>query len=121
MNYLKKVFKPIVFTILFILISLLIITLLNYFNILGYKLTIYLKFILGIIAFILGGFQIGIRSSKKGWLEGLRYSLIIIIPIIIISIIIRSFEYKCLIFYSILIISSVIGSMFGITKNKETS
>lgn len=121
MNYLKKIFKPIVFTILFILISLLIITLLNYFNILGYKLTLYLKFILGIIAFVIGGFLIGVRTDKKGWLEGLRYSLIIIIPIIVINIIVRTFEYKCLIFYSILAISSIIGSMFGITKNKETS
>lgn len=120
MNYLKKIFKPIVLTIAFIIIALFIITLLNYFNILGYKLTIYLKFIISIIAFFIGGIMIGYRSNKKGWLEGIKFSLIIILFMIIITLLLNEFEYKALIFYVILLISSVIGSMFGITKNKDT-
>lgn len=120
MNYLKKIIKPILFTLIFVLVSIFIITLLNYFNILSYKITIYLKFILSIIAFLIGGFLIGIKSLKKGWLEGLKYSLIIIIPIIIFNLLYNSFEYKTIILYFIFIFSSVIGSMFGITK-KGTS
>lgn len=120
MNYLRKVFKPIVLTITFIVIAVFITTLLNYFNILNYKLTIYLKFITSIISFFIGGLMIGYKSKKKGWLEGIKFSLIIISFMIIITLLLNEFEYKSLIFYNILLISSIIGSMFGITKNKDT-
>ncbi|HPF82950.1 MAG TPA: TIGR04086 family membrane protein [Bacilli bacterium] len=119
MNFLNKFYKSFTYIILFILISILVITILNYINILDYKFTIYLKFILTILAFFIGGYKIGIKSIKKGWLEGLKFSFIIILLMIILSVILKSFELKSLIFYTILISSSVIGSMTGITKSKE--
>ena len=119
MNYLKKIYKPFFFLLSFIFISIFILTLLNYFNIIGFKLTIYLKFILSVIAFLIGGFKIGIKSTKKGWLEGIKFSLIILIIMSIFTVISSNFEFITLNYYSILMLSSVIGSMFGITKKRN--
>lgn len=116
MNYLKRIYKPFIFVVVFILISTFLVTLLNFFNILNYKLTIFAKFLMTIIAFFIGGFKIGKISKKQGWLEGIKFSMFLIIPMVIINLVLKSFEYKALIFYLILIISNIIGSMFGINK-----
>lgn len=121
MNYLKRILKPFITNILFIIISIFVITFLSYFNILGYKITIYLKLILSILAFIISGYMIGKTSNKNGWLEGLKYSFIIIIPVLIINLLLGTFKYKVLIFYAILSFCSIVGSMIGIARKKETS
>lgn len=119
MKYIKKIFYPIIYVILFILISCFIITTLNYFDILGYKLTIYLKLILSIMAFIIGGFKIGVISNKKGWLEGIKFGLILIIIMSLLTLLFNDYKYRTVIFYTILLFSSIVGSMTGITKNKK--
>ena len=55
-------------------------------------------------------------SALEGYIEGLKYGSIIIILTLIISLIIKSFNIKLLIFYSILLLSSTLGSMIGITR-----
>lgn len=121
MKYIKKFFNPLLFTITFLIISIFILTILNYSNILNYSLTRYLKFILAIISLIIGGIKIGNRSYKNKWLEGTKFGFIIILFMIIISLIINKFYYKNLIYYFILLISSTIGGMISKGKNKETN
>ena len=81
--------------------------------------TTYIKFIIGIISFIIGGYFIGNKSTKKGYIKGIKFSLILIIFMIIISIIFNTFKYKSIIYYLVLIISSTIGSMIGINKKNK--
>ena len=120
MNYLKTIYKPLLYLFSTILILNLIITIFSFFNIFSCNITIYLKFITGIVAFIIGGYKIGQKSLKKGYLEGIKLGLIGIIIMIILSIIFKGFKYRSFIYYIVLIISSVIGSMIGINKkNKE--
>ena len=119
MNYLKTVYKPILYTLSIIFISVFILTILSYFNILNYNLTTYTKFLISIISFILGGYKIGLISTKKGYIEGIKLSIILILIMIIISIIFNTFKYKSIIYYLILIISSSIGSMIGINKKNK--
>lgn len=119
MNYLKTIYKPLLYLFSTILILNLIITILSYFNIFSCNMTIYLKFITGIIAFIIGGYKIGQKSSKKGYLEGIKLSLIGILLMIIISIIFKGFKYRSIIYYLVLIVSSIIGSMIGINKKNK--
>ena len=118
MNYLKKIYKPLIYTFSIIIISTLIITALSYFNIINYKISIYLEIITGVIVFLIGGIKIGKLSNKKGYIEGLKFGLIILILMFIISLIFNLFKYKSLIYYLLLLISSIIGSMLGINKKE---
>lgn len=116
MNYLKNFITPLIFSFLFIIISTLVITILNYFNILNYSLSTYSKLIFTILAFFIGGIKIGNRRQNKRWFEGTKFGLIIILFMIIISLILKAFNYKSIVYYIILLFSSIIGSMLAIKK-----
>lgn len=118
MNYIKNFIKPLLFIIGTIIISLLILTPLNYFDLLNNNITTIFKIIIPIIAFFIGGLMLGRHSKKKGWLEGLKLSVIVIIIFILINYIgfNESFKLKSLIFYIILAVTCIFGSVIGINK-----
>ena len=121
MKYLKNLGISFLYIIGFILILTFITTLLSYFNILSDKVTSIVKIIIPIISMFTGGFYIGKRSSKKGFLEGLKLGSIFSIILIIFNYLAvnNSFKFKYLLFYIILIISSILGSMIGINRKKQ--
>ena len=67
---------------------------------------------------IISGFFLGKKSNKNGYLKGIIFGLITILLFFIISLIFKN-EYKIstIIYYTILVVSSTVGSMFGI-QNK---
>ena len=103
-----------------IFISSIIVTLLNYFNILPNKLISTLKLIIPIISIFISSLMLGKKCKKKGYIEGLKFGCIIIVLIFAISLIFKSFNIKLLIFYFILLLSSTLGSMIGITRKKDS-
>lgn len=121
MTYLKNASKIIGIMILMLLIFTLFITFFNYFNIIGKKFVSIMEIIIPIATLFVGGFLIGKKSLKKGWLEGIKLGLIFIVILFLFYILgLQSkFELRNLIYYLILIGSSVVGSMLGISKNKE--
>ena len=119
MNYIKSIYKPLLYTFSIIFISCFIYTVFSYFNIISYNLGLYIKLLISVIAFFIGGFIIGKNSIKKGYIEGIKLSLILIVIMIIISIIFKVFKYKSIIYYLVLILSCVIGSMIGINKKNK--
>lgn len=61
------------------------------------------------------GIGIGRKSSKKGYLEGLKLGGIIILSLLLINLLfIRTFSLSILMYYLIILASSIIGSMIGI-------
>lgn len=103
-----------------IIIYLLIITLFATFNLISYKTVSILSLIFMILLFAFTGFKIGKRSEKRGYLSGLIIGLINIILILILALLFRSFpSLKSLIYFSILLLSSTLGGMFGINKKKD--
>ena len=96
LDYLKNVG----ITLSGMLISMFLVTLLNYFNIIGAYFLSVLEIIISIAWIFTGGFLIGRKAKSKGLL-GIRVK----------------FEAKSLIFYLILITSSMIGAIIGIGKN----
>ena len=66
----------------------------------------------------LGGFIIGKKSSKKGWLEGLKLSLIFTIILILFNLLGlgNKIEFKNIVYYIIIIASCMFGGMLGINK-----
>ena len=119
MKYLKTIAIAISITLSIILILMFLATLLNYNNILNIKITNILKIIIPLFSVALGGYIMGKKAEKNGYLEGLKIGLIIVILLLIPNLIFFSINIKDFIFYLILIISSIFGSMFGINMKKE--
>ena len=102
--------------IVFFFLSLLL-TLLSYFDIISDKTLSIFEIICIIFIMLTGGFLTGLKSSKKGWMEGLKTGLIFYIILILINImLIHNFNFKMLIYYLILLIPSILGGMIGILK-----
>lgn len=95
-------------------------TILNYFNLISSNPIKILEIIIIFISFFTGGFKLGNKSLKKGYLEGIKLGIIYTIIIFILSIF---FSLKItlynLLLYSIIILSSMLGSIFGINKIKD--
>lgn len=120
MKYLKNLGLSFAYIIGSILILTFISTIFSYFNIFSDKVMSIIKIIIPIIGLLIGGFYIGKRSLKKGFIEGLKLGLIFSVFLIIFNFLAlgNSFKVKYLLFYLILIISSILGSMIGINRKR---
>ena len=121
MKYLKKLGFSFIYIISSLLILTFIITFLNYFNIISDKVISIFKILIPIISLFIGGFYIGKNSNSKGYLEGLKLGFIFSLILIIFNYLAfnYSFKLKYLLFYLILMTSSILGSMIGINQRKK--
>lgn len=120
MNYLKNVGIAFIYIISFLLGLTFISTLFNYINLFGNTFTNVVKVIIPIVSLFIGGFVIGKKTGKKGWLEGIKLSLIFLIILTLFNYLAldTSFSLKTLIYYFILVASTTFGSMIGVNKYK---
>ena len=88
MNYLKKLGKALLTTFIILIIGIVIITLLNYFNIIGINITNISKIIILGLSIFIGSFSLGKMSIKKGYLEGLKFGLLITFILFLLNLII---------------------------------
>ncbi len=114
-NYLKSL----IITSLTILLGSLLITLFNYFNILNGLLLEIIESIIPIIAIFVGSYLIGKSSSKKGYIEGIKYSSIWVLIFLIINIIAKNINLLDFVYFIIMILFSALASMIGINRKKE--
>lgn len=115
----KNYLRSLILTILIILGGSIITTLLSYFTNLT-TLTNILRVIIILISILIPTFILGTKSLKKGYLEGLKYGLILIILSLIINIIMQNkFSLDIIIYYVIILTSSMLGSMLGINFKKD--
>lgn len=119
--YIKNFSKSLSISILLFLILTLFVTTLNYFNILSINGINISKIIIPIISILSGSFYMGANVKNKGWLEGIKLSSLVILILLIINLLIfkNNFEIKDLIYYIIILVSSMVGSMIGINKKKK--
>lgn len=115
-NYLKSLGL----TILIILGGSIIYTLLEYYTNMTILVNI-LKVITTLLSIIIPTFLLGRKSLRKGYLEGLKYGIILVFISIIVSIISKNkIDINIIIYYIIIISSSMLGSMIGINfKNTK--
>lgn len=118
MKYLNYI-KALLYFFIPLILLLLIFTLLYYFDIVSNNVFKYLKIIIVIISCLISGFKIGKYSKQKGYLKGLILGGIISIIFLIINISLNTINISQIIYYLIIIISTCIGSMFGINKNNQ--
>lgn len=113
----KNYIKPLLYIFGIILISVFVLTILNYFNIIKGNLLNIFKLIIPLISFFIGGIMIGRRSEQKGWINGIKLSLLTILIFIILSLIFKiEINFKNIFYYLILLVTTTFGSMIGINK-----
>lgn len=120
MNYLKKLSQSIGISIIVYISLLIVITFLSYFNIINGKFLTILKLLVLFLSLFSGAYIFGKKATKRGWLEGLKFGLITLILLFILNFIFyKAFTLKNFIYYLILLLSSILGSMFGILKKRK--
>ena len=113
-NYLKSS----LYSLGIMIICTIIITILNYFNIINGTLLNIIHYIIPIISVMVGSFILGKTSSKKGYIEGLKYSGMWSIIFLIINIFIKELNISSIIFFVILILLSMLSSILGINRKR---
>ncbi|HHW69197.1 MAG TPA: TIGR04086 family membrane protein [Tenericutes bacterium] len=118
MKYLKKIGVSSTYLIGIVLFSTLLITILNYFNVISYTLVNIFELLILTTSFWYAGYKIGNNSDKKGWLEGFKFSFIYVLLFFILNSVVfnNKFHIMDIIFYIIIILSTIFGSVFGINK-----
>ena len=117
MNYLKRLGKVILFTLLSIIILGLLLNTLYYFDIISNNIYNIMKMIIVLTTLFVNALILGKNTDKYGILEGLKLGAIFILIMIIIKIITNStFDIRTFIYSIIIILTTSIGSIIGINK-----
>lgn len=119
MNFLIKYGLGIIYTLAGVVGALLLITLLYHFNIVNDQIFSFLKLLVILSSAFINSFILGRKADKKGYLEGTKFGLIIIILMFIPTILSANFKVKLLIYYLVIMITTILGSMIGISKKRN--
>ena len=119
MTNIKKYTISTTLTITLILALLFFITTIYYFNLITMKTFSILKLLVILISTFITSFLLGTKIKNKGYLEGIKQSLILIIIFLIPTIITSNFNLKVFIYYLIILITGSLGSMIGINRKKK--
>ena len=119
MRYLKNLGRTLLYMLVIVLVFTLIVTLLSYFNIFGDNITKIVKFIIPTISTFIGGIMMGKRANKKGIIEGARLAFIIITILMLSSVILSSFKPQSIIYYLIIMITTIFGALIGVQKKVQ--
>ena len=121
-SYILRYLKPLLINVLELFISLFIITILYYFNILNDKSYEILKLIILLVTIFINSFLLGKTSKSKGYLEGIKYGVLLIVLLLVFTLIMYKLQSKLLLFYPLILITSTLGSMIGnVKKNKSNN
>ena len=115
----KETTKSLLVTFILIIISSLIISILYYYDIISLNVLKYFKMFFIILSLFIGGVIMGKNSPNKGYLYGLRLTLIIILLFLLFGIIFNNLSARKIIFYLISAFSITFGSMLGINKKSS--
>ena len=102
-----------------IFIITLFITLFSYFNLLSTEIISISYFIIILLSIFISSYILGTKSKEKGYLEGLKLGGLIILIFLLLTVIFDKFTIKSLVYYVILTLTSILGSMIGINKNNN--
>ena len=112
----KKTGNALLLFLILIIIFTLLINILYYSNLLNGNMIRYFKIIIFFFFFFILGIYMGLNSPNKGYLYGLRLSLIVVTISIILAIIFNKLNVTKFIYYLIAISCITFGSMLGINK-----
>ncbi len=99
----------------------LVVTLLYHHDIVNATIVNWSKILLPLIVAFIGGWVVGKRAPKKGYLEGIISGIILVFLFFLFSFLAScdSIKLRTIIYYIILIATSMFASMIGINRKKE--
>ena len=114
----KKYLIAIGYILISFIILTFIVTLLNYFDVATNNTLKLIKIVVPIISMLLGSIYLGLKSDKKGYLEGIKLGIIMSFIFFIFSFLglDKNLSFSRMIYYIIIIITSMLGGMIGISK-----
>lgn len=118
MQYIKNIIYSLGLMLATLFVFTFLVTILSYFNIMSDTLTTIFKMIIPIVSVLASSILLGLKSTKKGWLEGIKLGTLICILLFFFNLfgLNNSFKLNQLLFYGILIFTSIVGSMIGINR-----
>lgn len=120
MNFLIKYGLGIIYTIAGVILALLFVTCLYYFEIINDSFFSFLKLFIIVTSIFVNSFILGKKAEKKGYLEGCKFGGIVVLLMFLPTIFSASFKARVIIYYIIIMISAILGSMIGISRKKGT-
>lgn len=108
--------KGIILNIIELFILLFLITLLYYFNLINERTYDILKLIILLFTVFINSFILGKNTKKKDYIEGIIYGIILISILLILTIILSKVKIKLLVFYPLILITSILGSSINKIK-----
>lgn len=121
MLFLKKLGKSLLYSLISFFFLTFILTLFNYVGFIKFKAVSIIEIIILFLSIFIGSFIMGKSSNKKGWLEGIKFALIIIAIIFLFNFLgFDSFKVQNLLYYVIIMSSSILGSMIGINLKRDS-
>ena len=98
--------------------SVFLLTIANYFNLISEGLANTLRFLIPLLGIFGTSYFLGKKCLKNGYLEGLKLGGIIVFGFVLVAIVSKGFKTISLVYYLILLIAAILGSMIGINKKK---
>ncbi len=119
MEKLKKYLKPTIKIVIISVLYLALLTLLSHTGILSLTTISKINFSLVALISFMGGVHKGKKASKKGYLEGLKLGGIAIMILFVLNILFyRTFNLYVFLYYLVILVGSIIGSMIGINLHR---
>lgn len=119
LKYLNSILKVLLINILLILFLSSFTTLLYYFNLLSSGVYNVFKLLIPLFSIFITTISFTKKVKEKGWFEGLKLGLLLIIVFIAISSFAStSFNIKMMLYYLIILITAILGGMIGINKSE---
>ena len=112
----KKTLNALLIIFILLFIFSLFMNTLYYFDLINNTFFKYLKLILVLISFLIGGIYMGRNVPNKGYLYGLRLSSITSLILFIIALIYNNLNVSIIIYLILVTITITFGSMIGISK-----
>lgn len=105
-----------------ILILSFIINIFNYYDLIPKNIYKTILILVTALSILIGSYLLGKKTEKKGYIEGLKYSVLIIALFYIIAFLAfdKTITISSLLYYLIIVTTSCIGAMIGINKKDKT-
>mgnify|MGYP004531731137 FL=1 len=120
MNYLKKIGKYFLSSLISILILSFLLSFLYYFNVISSSIYNIFKMIIIVLPLFINSLLLGKESSKYGLMEGIKLGALFLVFILVLQAITKtSINIKSFIYYVIILLTTGLGAVIGINNQEK--
>lgn len=118
MKNIKTYLKYLLISIIFLLVGLLLISTLYYFDIIGSNFATYSRIIYLLLIVFITSYILGKQTDKNGYLTGIKIGLLYILVFALVGIVLFTpkVHLRVVIYYIIILLTAILGSIIGIQK-----